>query len=82
MWNAILRTFICHSYTTCSFSPLSLFSSVDIWKVLDFLETKLSLICGLICKCETASCVGTLMFDRYREEDFQRCYYQLIDKHV
>lgn len=47
-----------------------------------FLETEPSLIRGLICKCQTPSCVGALMFDRYREEDFQKRYYEFMSPYL
>ena len=47
-----------------------------------FLETEPSLIRGLECKCETPSCVGRLMFDRYREEDFQKRHYESMSPYL
>lgn len=47
-----------------------------------FLETEASLIRGLECKCETPSCVGRIMFDRYRDEDFQKQYYQYMSPYL
>lgn len=47
-----------------------------------FLETEPSLIRGLECKCETPSCVGRLMFDRYREEEFQKRYYEHMSPYL
>jgi len=47
-----------------------------------FLETEASLIRGLECKCDTPSCVGRLMFDRYREEDFQKSYYEHMSPYL
>ena len=47
-----------------------------------FLETEPSLIRGLVCKCETPSCVGALMFDRYREEAFQKQYYNFMSPYL
>ncbi|UJR28881.1 hypothetical protein I4U23_010101 [Adineta vaga] len=47
-----------------------------------FLETEPSLIRGLECKCETPSCVGRLMFDRYREEEFQKQHYDHMSPYL
>lgn len=47
-----------------------------------FLETEPSLIRGLECKCETPSCVGRIMFDRYRDEEFQKRYYQYMSPYL
>ena len=47
-----------------------------------FLETEPSLIRGLDCKCDTASCVGQLMFARYREEEFQEKYYNFMSPYL
>jgi len=46
------------------------------------LETEGSLIRGLACKCEAPSCVGRLMFDRYREEDFQKRFYDYMTPYL
>ncbi|CAF0984093.1 unnamed protein product [Rotaria sp. Silwood1] len=48
----------------------------------NFLETEPSLIRGTICKCDTPSCVGTLMFDRYRDEDFQKRFYLYMSSYL
>jgi len=47
-----------------------------------FLETEPSLIRGLECKCETPLCVGRLMFDRYRDEDFQKLHYEHMSPYL
>lgn len=47
-----------------------------------FLETEPSLIRGMICKCDTPSCVGQLMFGRYREEEFQKRYYNYMSPYL
>jgi hypothetical protein len=47
-----------------------------------FLETEPSLIRGMACKCQAPSCVGLLMFDRYREEEFQRRYYDHMSPYL
>ena len=47
-----------------------------------FLETEPSLIRGLACKCDTPSCVGSLMFDRYRDEEFQKQYYEYMSPYL
>jgi hypothetical protein len=47
-----------------------------------FLETEPSLIRGLACKCQRVSCVGTLMFDRYRDEEFQKRYYDFMSPYL
>ncbi|CAF2409376.1 unnamed protein product [Rotaria sp. Silwood2] len=48
----------------------------------NFLETEPSLIRGTVCKCDTPSCVGTLMFDRYRDEDFQKRFYLYMSSYL
>lgn len=48
----------------------------------NFLETEPSLIRGLACQCETLSCIGTLMFDRYRDEDFQKRFYLYMSSYL
>jgi hypothetical protein len=47
-----------------------------------FLETEPSLIRGLVCKCQSPSCVGALMFDRYRDEEFQKQYYEYMSPYL
>ncbi len=47
-----------------------------------FLETEPSLIRGLVCKCQTPSCVGALMFDRYRDEEFQKLHYESMSPYL
>ncbi|CAM4912996.1 unnamed protein product [Rotaria socialis] len=47
-----------------------------------FLETESSLIRGLVCECNTPSCVGTLMFDRYRDEEFQKRFYLYMSPYL
>lgn len=48
----------------------------------NFVATETSLIRGVPCECDSPSCVGTLMFDRYRDEEFQKRFYLFMSPYL